>query len=417
MPQALRERVIEQLKNGRLDLVVATDVAARGIDVPRVSHVINYDIPYDTEAYVHRIGRTGRAGRTGTAILFVAPREKRMLRDIERATRQPIEPMALPTLDAVAQRRVAQFKQQVMAVMEGEDLEFFENMVGQLAREKNVEPVEIAAALAWIAQGERPLLPEGWKPGMESEPASVEFDDAPSRREREYERPFEREGGREREQRPAKWIAPKRFSFIRYRINVGRDVGVMPKDIVGAIANEAGIESRCIGQINLFDNFSIVELPDSLPEGFIRLLAKVRVKGKPLDIAVDDGSGDIGGRPERKPREFNRDERPAREERPFRKDGPPSFNEGAKKPYGEKSYGDKPPFKDKPYKSSAPRSFEDSPRPARPKWESGKSDGPKPEGSRPFSGERPARSGKPPFPGSKAPSFGGSKPPRKPKRG
>ena len=157
MVQALRERTIEQLKNKNLDIVIATDVAARGLDVPRISHVINYDIPYDTEAYVHRIGRTGRAGRTGNAILFVAPREKRMLRMIEGATRQPIEPMQLPSMEVVANRRVTQFKQEIVDVIESQELAFFVDVVGQIENEKNIDARRIAAALAWMAQRERPL--------------------------------------------------------------------------------------------------------------------------------------------------------------------------------------------------------------------------------------------------------------------
>ena len=166
MTQGLRERVIEQLKNGALDIVVATDVAARGIDVPRVSHVINYDIPYDTEAYVHRIGRTGRAGREGSAILFVAPRETRMLKTIERATRQPIEPIALPSREEVSTLRVNQFKQLVLDTLSGQDLGFFMDVVNSLTEENELQAHEIAAAMAFLAQRERPLQVEesgrGW---------------------------------------------------------------------------------------------------------------------------------------------------------------------------------------------------------------------------------------------------------------
>ncbi|HNQ76309.1 MAG TPA: helicase-related protein, partial [Pseudothauera hydrothermalis] len=167
MTQGLREQVIERLKNGALDIVVATDVAARGIDVPRISHVINYDIPYDTEAYVHRIGRTGRAGRRGSAILFVAPREMRMLKAIERATGQPIEAIALPSREKIAGRRVAQFRQQIVDTLEHEDLAFFIDVIGRIEKEACFSAREIAAALAYLATRERPLQVEetgtGWE--------------------------------------------------------------------------------------------------------------------------------------------------------------------------------------------------------------------------------------------------------------
>ena len=162
--QQMRERVIEQLKSGALDIVVATDVAARGIDVPRVSHVVNYDIPYDTEAYVHRIGRTGRAGRTGNAILFVAPREVSMLRSIERATRSPIAPLTLPSRADVTNKRVADFKASVVEVLNAEGLDFFANIVSQIAEEQNVGAEEVAAALAMMAQKGKPLQIAGEDP-------------------------------------------------------------------------------------------------------------------------------------------------------------------------------------------------------------------------------------------------------------
>ena len=162
--QQMRERVIEQLKSGALDIVIATDVAARGIDVPRVSHVVNYDIPYDTEAYVHRIGRTGRAGRTGNAILFVAPREIRMLRTIERATRSPIAPLTLPSRADVTNKRVTDFKSKVAEVLNAEGLDFFANIVSQIAEEQNVGAEEVAAALAMMAQEGKPLQIVGEDP-------------------------------------------------------------------------------------------------------------------------------------------------------------------------------------------------------------------------------------------------------------
>ncbi|MFA9441509.1 DEAD/DEAH box helicase [Uliginosibacterium sp. sgz301328] len=306
MTQALRERVIEQLKGGSLDIVVATDVAARGIDVPRITHVINYDIPYDTEAYVHRIGRTGRAGRQGSAILFVAPRETGMLRAIERATRQPIQQIALPTREAVADRRVAQFKQQVVEVLEEQDLDFLEDVVNELCAEQEHDTARIAAALAWLVQRERPLqLPDT---GPEPRPMPVEDRAERPRRENRDE------------------ILSRRREFAsggqqRYRIDVGRNQGVMPKEIVGAIANEGGIEGRQIGQINLFDDYSTVELP-TLPEDVLSILRRTRVRQVPLNIRLAaPGEGDAP-RSFKGPRRDDGERRPQRRQE-WRDDAPP----------------------------------------------------------------------------------------------
>ncbi|HQR04586.1 MAG: DEAD/DEAH box helicase [Proteobacteria bacterium] len=348
MQQAHRERVIDQLKNRTLDIVVATDVAARGIDVPRVSHVINYDVPYDTEAYVHRIGRTGRAGRAGNAILFIAPRERHMLRVIERATRQPLESMQLPSTEAVADRRVAQFKRQVVEVLGAGDLGFLEDVVRQLAREQSVDPMQIAAALAWMAQRDRPLLatPGRASPDSTSVPAPrpapvatpLDPDDpwAEARHAKQERKARERaekavstqasvsatSWRREPAAAPAVVTGPS--GKMRYRIAVGREAGVMPKDIVGAIANEAGIESRHIGQIDLFDRYSTVELPDSLAAATLSLLKGIRLKGHPMDLRpMAPGEGEP--------------------KRPFRKDwgreggNPPPRSgrpEGDRKPWG-----------------------------------------------------------------------------------
>ena len=292
--QQMRERVIEQLKSGALDIVIATDVAARGIDVPRISHVVNYDIPYDTEAYVHRIGRTGRAGRTGNAILFVAPREIRMLRTIERATRQPIAPLTLPSRADVTNKRVAGFKERVAEVLNAEGLEFFANIVSQIAEEQDVGPEEIAAALAMMAQEVKPLQVAGEDPP----PARPAADD--SRRPASFgdrERPprFAERGDRPRfEDRPRFDDKPRRpvpaGDMVRYRIDVGRDHGVQVKDIVGAIANEAGIESRFIGRIGLYDESSTIELPAGMPKEAENALKRVRVRGVPINLRPDEGA-------------------------------------------------------------------------------------------------------------------------------
>ena len=294
--QQMRERVIEQLKSGALDIVIATDVAARGIDVPRISHVVNYDIPYDTEAYVHRIGRTGRAGRNGNAILFVAPREIRMLRTIERATRQPIAPLTLPSRADVTNRRVASFKERVVEVLNAEGLEFFANIVSQIAEEQNVGAEEVAAALAMMAQENKPLQVAGEDPppprpfreerDTRRPPAFGDRDQRKGRFEDRGERPrFEdRPRREERAPRPA-----PAGDMVRYRIDVGRDHGVEVRDIVGAIANEAGIESRFIGRIGLYEESSTVELPAGMPAEAANALKRTRIRGVPINLRIDEG--------------------------------------------------------------------------------------------------------------------------------
>ena len=288
MTQVARERTIERLKNGKLDIVVATDVAARGLDVERVTHVVNYDVPHDVDGYIHRIGRTGRAGRGGHAILFVMPRERRMLVAIERATRQRVEPMRLPTREDVADRRAALFKDSITAVLGSQDLAFFERLVASYAEEHGREPQTIAAALAYLAQKDRPLMPPAPEP----------------RREEPRERTAVRGDRRGREaalEGPRRNDAPRRAvrtetELVRYRIEVGHDHGVQPGNIVGAIANEAGIDAVHIGRIEIFDNHSIVGLPAGMPNDVQQRLRKAWVCGQQLSISVDSG-GDAPKRP------------------------------------------------------------------------------------------------------------------------
>jgi len=273
MTQALRERTVEQLKNNNVDIVVATDVAARGLDVQRISHVINYDIPYDAEAYIHRIGRTGRAGRAGAAILFVAPREMRMLRVIEKATRQPITPMQPPTQAVIAGHRLNRFKQKILDTMAAQDLSFFHDVVGQIEQEQAISAQDIAAALAYLMQRERPLqAPEvaGSKPA-DSKPAQEGHHRAESEA-----RPAQR---RDRAKESAD------LAMMRYRLEVGHQHGATPQNIVGAIANEAGIESRYIGRIEIHEDYSTVDLPDGMSAEIFEHLKKVRVRQCPLNIS------------------------------------------------------------------------------------------------------------------------------------
>ncbi|MBK6289624.1 MAG: DEAD/DEAH box helicase [Gammaproteobacteria bacterium] len=321
MNQPLRERVIEQLKSGALDIVVATDVAARGIDVGRISHVINYDIPYDSEAYVHRIGRTGRAGRTGNAILFVAPREFRMLRTIERVTRQPIEPLTLPSRALVADRRVAQFRKQVAEVLKSEPMEFFAEVVAQLEQEHEGNLAAVAAALVCMAQRAKPLRlqeKEGYgSDGGESRertPARVARDDRDPRDGRGTRAPREEREPRERKTRAAAPAIEPRGALVPFRIEVGRDHEASPREIVGAIANEAGLASRFIGRIELFDQYSTVELPADLPAAVLDVLRRTRVKQRALEIRPM-AAGETDQRPGRGKSERKRPPRRERDER------------------------------------------------------------------------------------------------------
>ncbi len=276
--QAQRERTITQLKNGKLDIIVATDVAARGLDVERVSHVVNYDVPHDTESYVHRIGRTGRAGRQGDAILFVAPREKRMLSAIEKATRNKIEIMELPTTELINDKRIARFKQRITDTLATEDLGFFTQLIEQYQQEHNVPAEDIAAALAQLLQGDTPFLLKK-KPQQAASQTRTDIG-----RQRE-DRPPRQQRARTEHDRPARKESPPEDGMERFRIEVGHNHNVMPGNIVGAIANEAGIDSQYIGRINIYDDHSLVDLPEGMPREIFNELKKVWVVGQQLKIS------------------------------------------------------------------------------------------------------------------------------------
>ncbi len=287
LQQKQREQTIQRLKKGSLDILVATDVAARGLDVERISHVVNYDIPYDTEAYIHRIGRTGRAGREGDAILFVTPREKRMLDAIERATRQKIDMLELPTTEMVNNKRVADFKQKISDTVATGDLSFYQQMLESYQQEHNVAPLEIAAALAKLMVGDKGLvLTEADSKGVK--PASLE--DTSNRRGRK-----ERSGADrgERNQRAGKRESKSKSTppegLERYRIEVGHEHGVAPGNIVGAIANEAGLDADHIGHIDIYSTHSTVDLPEGMPRDVFRALKKVWVCQRQLNITHDVG--------------------------------------------------------------------------------------------------------------------------------
>ena len=299
LAQNQREKTIAKLKNGQLDILVATDVAARGLDVQRISHVINYDIPYDTEAYVHRIGRTGRAGRTGDAILFVAPREKRMLSAIERATKQRIELMEMPSTEMINDKRVNRFKQKITDTLANEELEFYTKIIEQYETEHDIPANEIAAALAKLVQGDEPLL-------LKKPTKTKERSDRGKDRDRSA---VKRKGG-----------SALQTSMQRYRIEVGKEHGAKPGNIVGAIANEAGLNGKEIGQIDMHDDFSIADLPKGMPAEVFQGLQATRVAGQKLSIApVKDGevprqnkdSRRSGEKTDKKPRRNPRKNKPS----------------------------------------------------------------------------------------------------------
>ena len=282
MNQQLREKTVDRLKRGSLDIVVATDVAARGLDVERISHVINYDIPHDTEAYVHRIGRTGRAGRKGEAILFVAPREQRMLRAIENATGQKITAMQLPSREAIADKRVMAFKQMITDTLESQDLAFFEELIEGYQAEHNIGLAEVAAALAFQLQRERPLLADK----SEKEPRPEKMVEREPRDFGKGKSAARGKEGRSREERGNRKNAAADENMVTYRIEVGRSHGVQPKNIVGAIANEAGIDSAFIGHIKIHDEYSTVDLPEGMPSEVFNQLKKIWVSNRQLNISL-----------------------------------------------------------------------------------------------------------------------------------
>ena len=288
--QNQRERSIESLKSGKLDILVATDVAARGLDVERITHVINYDIPHDTEGYVHRIGRTGRAGRQGDAILFVAPREKSMLHAIERATNQKIEIMELPSTELINDQRMAKFKQRITDTLASEELGLFYQMIEQYQQEHNVPVLEIAAALGLLLQGETPLMLQA-KSHHFKEDKSWQNDETKPRKGRGGDRGKERGRMRDKvrgkdQDRTSKKELPLEEGMERFRIEVGHNHDVKPNNIVGAIANEAGLDSQHIGRINIYDDFSVIDLPEGMPKDVFSDLKKVWVAGKQLHISL-----------------------------------------------------------------------------------------------------------------------------------
>ena len=284
--QNQRERIIQQLKNGKIDILIATDVAARGLDVDRISHVVNYDIPQDPESYVHRIGRTGRAGREGKAILFVAPRERRMLKTIERITRQPIDPMLLPSAKIINEQRVNNFKQRITDTLDNQELSIFEELILDYQKEHEIDAFKIASALALMAQGTEPLLLN------EKEINQTSFDE---KNKNKISVSIHADSLKDN---PA-------IKMRRYRVAVGRKDNIKPGNVLGAIANEAEISSEFIGAIQIFQDFTTVDLPDEMPKETLQILKNTRVFDKKLNIEELNDSNNITS-PREKSHNFKR---------------------------------------------------------------------------------------------------------------
>ena len=362
LAQSMRERTINRLKMGKLDIVVATDVAARGIDVDRITHVVNYDIPYDTESYVHRIGRTGRAGRSGNAILFITPREKKMLKIIEKATRQPIETMELPTGEIISAKRVAAFKDKIKSVITTGELDKFKELVDSMVAESAAEGAEpltaadIAAAVIKIWQKKQPLFPE-LKPldvprerGERRDRSNDNF--GLDREEKSRLRKERNEGANGVEE-----------GYLRYYLGVGRRDHVTPRDIVGAIAGEGNISSSNIGRIKLFDKFSTVELPETMPQEVLDILADMTIRGNESRFRLMTDEPPTGPAPGTRPRASREDRRSFHRDgdrRGKKFDDKPFENRKARreKMFGDKKFGKK---EDRFHKDHDERSFGDKP--------------------------------------------------------
>jgi ATP-dependent RNA helicase DeaD len=308
--QAQRERTVAQLKGGQIDIIVATDVAARGLDVERITHVINYDIPHDTEAYVHRIGRTGRAGRTGEAILFVTPRERRMLSAIEKVSGRPVEEMSVPSAEEVNERRTGRFAQAITSSMGSLQFHAFRTLVEEYAAENDVSMTDVAAALAVMSQADKEFF-------LRPDPPKAQA------RARDFE-PRPKPAGYERSDRlPAEGAAV-------YRVAVGKRHKIGPSAIVGALANEGSLKRSDFGKITIGQDHTLVELPADLPDAVFEALANTRISGKLIDLQPDSGPPIKRSREDRKGKPY---EKKTHEKRPY-----PSKAPADKKPYGKKPY-------------------------------------------------------------------------------
>jgi len=427
VPQNMREKIVDRLKRGEVDILVATDVAARGLDVERISHVVNYDIPYDTEAYVHRIGRTGRAGRSGEAILFVAPRERNMLRAIERATRQPIEPMTLPTIGDVNQQRLKRFSARIEAALQDEALEAGRELVQQNLEALQLPLEDLAAALALMARGDSPLLLDerGPQAAFESRPERGHrggFDAAGERSGRHANHRPDQRPARPSDRRPAhsQGHGPgPEAGFVRYRIEVGAVHGVQPGNIMGAIANEASLGARQIGRIRIHDDCSHVELPAGMSPEVLKHLEQVWVAGRQLQIREDSGES-------MPPRSVPSRQAADRDRKPGRPRSAEGEHSGTRRsheaPRAPGSAAPRPPWKSS--RKHEERTAGDTPRPPRkprPAADRGAPSKPYPAGgSSTDAGSKPTRAapgttGRDKRAASTAGTEGGTQPPKRPK--
>ncbi len=380
LAQSMRERTINRLRMGKLDIVVATDVAARGIDVDRISLVVNYDIPYDTESYVHRIGRTGRAGRSGNAILFITPREKRMLKTIEKATRQPIDVMEMPTSEQISKKRVEAFKAKVKSVVSYGELEQFKELVRELVADgcnmkdgvaledgtvNEMTAEDIAAAVIKMYQKKQPLFPN--LPPLEVPKERREK----ARSGRDFLGNGEDFGLNSEEQKRMKKERKEGLNgveegYLRYYLGVGRIDHVSPRDIVGAIAGEANINSSNIGRIKLFDKFSTVELPNTLPQDVLDILSEMTIRGNDARFRVMTDEPPEGPAPGTRPhasreerRSFHRDRKGG-----FRDDerrgGFRKSREGGDR-FGDKTFENRKARRERQFADRKHGKFEDKP--------------------------------------------------------
>ena len=380
LAQSMRERTINRLKMGKLDIVVATDVAARGIDVDRISLVVNYDIPYDTESYVHRIGRTGRAGRSGNAILFITPREKRMLKTIEKATRQPIDVMEMPTSEQISKKRVEAFKAKVKSVVSYGELDQFKELVRALAAEgcnmkdgvaledgsvNEMTAEDIAAAVIKMYQKKQPLFPN--LPPLEAPKERREK----VRTGRDFLGNSEDFGLNSEEQKRMRKERKEGLNgveegFLRYYLGVGRIDHVTPRDIVGAIAGEANINSSNIGRIKLFDKFSTVELPNTLPQDVLNILSEMTIRGNDARFRVMTDEPPEGPAPGTRPhasreerRSFHRDRKGGFHD-DERRGGFRKNREGGDR-FGDKPFENRKARRERQFADRKPGKFEDKP--------------------------------------------------------
>ncbi|MDQ6986580.1 MAG: DEAD/DEAH box helicase [Mariprofundaceae bacterium] len=343
--QKQREITVNRLKKGKLDILVGTDVVARGLDVDRISHVINYDLPHDTEAYIHRIGRTGRAGREGDAILFITPREKRMLYTIERATNKRIDKFEMPTTESINDKRITEFKQRISETLASdEDLTLFADIIEQLRTESDIPANEIAAALAKMLQGDKPLLLKD-EPQRKTQRQRAERSDRNPRFDapedkRRRERPLSRDEfdndeaqsrNKAKRQRAPQQLrnGPKlAHGMARYRLEVGEAHGVKTGNIVGAIANEIGLENEFIGQVQIMDDHTTIDLPEGMPKAIFKDLQQVWVCGQKLNASLVSEESGGTKKPRKRFKATDDDRRPGRK-KPGRER---SANQAGKKP-------------------------------------------------------------------------------------